>query len=226
MLYVIGDLHLGIGINKSMDIFGANWINHTKKINKNISKLSEDDTLLILGDISWANNIDEAKEDLLFLQKFNCKKILMQGNHDFWWSSIKKLNENFNMKFIKHGYFVYEEYAICIAKGSICPGDEKFDEHSQKLYTREYNRLEYSLKKAKDDGYKKLIVSLHYPPTSYNKEKTKYIEIIEKYNVEIVLYAHLHGEENFNCSLIGEYNNIKYDLVSGDYLNFEPKQIL
>ncbi len=226
MLYAIGDLHLGIGINKNMDIFGEQWVDHMKKIEDSVSKLKKTDTLLILGDISWAIKAVDAKEDLKFLEKFECTKYLTQGNHDYWWSSTKKLNEAFNLNFIKQGYFNYGEYAICVTKGSVCPNDLEFSRHDEKIYIRECNRLENSLKQAESEGYKKFIVLLHYPPTNCKKEKSRYIEIIENYNVEIVLYAHLHGKENFNSSLLGVHNKVRYELVSSDYLNFKVKKII
>ncbi len=226
MLYAIGDLHLGIGINKTMDRFGDNWLNHKEKLQKNSLILKEEDTLLLLGDISWAMNLKEAYEDLEFIQNMKGNKYLIPGNHDYWWSSTNKLNESFDMNFIKHGCFFYNDYAICVTKGSVCPNDLEFSKQDEKIYIREYNRLRNSLEKAKNAGYSKFIVLLHYPPTNVKKDRSKYIEIVEEFNVEILLYAHIHGSDNFNSSLIGSYNNVKYDLVSSDYLDFKPKRIM
>ncbi len=226
MLYVIGDLHLGIGINKTMNNFGENWFNHWDKLKESFSKLKDDDTIVIVGDISWGMNISEAYDDLKFIESFKGYKYLVQGNHDYWFSSINKLNNTFNLNFIKHGYFFYGEYAICVTRGSVCPNKDKFTEHDEKIYKRECNRLKMALQKSKDLGYNKFIVLLHYPPTNDNKDISLYVEIIESFKVEFVYYGHIHGSNNFNSSLIGNYNGVKYELVSSDFLNFVPKKIL
>ncbi len=226
MLYAIGDLHLSANMNKKMDKFGLNWINHTEKIKSNLLNLKDTDTLLILGDTSWGKTIDEAYEDLKLVDSFKGQKYLIQGNHDYWWSGKNKLKNELNLNFIKFGVIKYKDYAICCTKGSNCPSGDDFDEYEQKIYIRESNRLRNSLLQAKSEGFNKFIVILHYPPTNDRKENSLYTDIINEFNVKLVLYAHLHGEENFNASLLGIHKGTNYMLVSSDYLNFKAKEIV
>ncbi|MBU5488219.1 metallophosphoesterase [Clostridium sp. MSJ-8] len=226
-LYAISDLHLGFNLDKPMDIFGDNWKDHEDKIRNNwISKITEKDTVLIAGDISWGINQKESLEDLNWIESLPGKKIISKGNHDYWWNSISKLNKMFeNTKFIQNNFFTYEDYAICGTRGWICPGSDKFTEEDTKIFKREIIRLKLSLDSAKAAGYNKFIVMLHYPPTNEKFQKSEFIEVVEEYNVEKVIYGHLHGDA-LKRVYSGVHGNIDYIVTSADYLDFNPIQLL
>jgi uncharacterized protein len=224
MIYAISDLHLSLSNNKPMDIFGDIWKNHHDKIKQNwLNLVKEDDLVLISGDISWAMKFDDADKDLCFIEALPGKKIVIQGNHDYWWDSAAKLNERYkSISFIKNNYFTYKDYAICGARGWVCPNDTLFTKHDMKIYNREKGRLEASLSMAKKEGFNKYIVMLHYPPTNNKKEDSCFIDTIKKYEVEKVVYGHLHGQKNFKASIQGHYKGTNYYLASCDYINFYP----
>jgi len=226
-LWAISDLHLAINADKPMDIFGDNWSNHDEKIKENwLSKVSSEDTVLIAGDISWSMDIGEGMEDLDWIHKLPGKKILIKGNHDYWWSSITKLNLLYDdMDFIQNNFFTYKEFAICGTRGWNCPGTARFSVHDEKIYNRELIRLRISLDEAVKNGYKKIIVMLHYPPTNDKFEETELIRIVKEYNVGRVIYGHLHGP-SLNRLYEGNIEGIEYIVTSCDYLNFDPLKIL
>ncbi|TCT17007.1 hypothetical protein EDC18_101303 [Natranaerovirga pectinivora] len=226
-IYGIGDLHLSINSNKPMDIFGKKWIDHIHRIKKHwLECVKEDDLVLIPGDISWASTIEEAKEDLNFINDLTGKKVFIKGNHDYWWQSLQKMQEAYPaFHFIQNNSIVYKDtIGICGSRGWICPKSQGFNESDQKIYYRELNRLELSLESL-SSKIKDIILLLHYPPTNESKEPSGFTELIEKYKVKDVLYGHLHSEESFNTSLQGMHNGTEYHLVSSDYLNFKLKKI-
>ncbi|NBG89289.1 metallophosphoesterase [Isachenkonia alkalipeptolytica] len=230
-IYAIGDLHLSGDGSKPMDIFGDQWADHKKKIEENwLKKVKVSDGVLIPGDISWAMKFAEAEMDLMWLDQLPGQKFIIRGNHDFWWSSIKKMNRRFkNLFFVQNNCFTYEDAIITGTRGWISPNDRSFTEQDQKIYFREIQRLKRSLfeaAKEKKDGNQKVIVMLHYPPTNELKETTGFIEVLEDFEVDYVVYGHLHGTESFDASHKGEYNGIKYVLASSDYLNFNPVLII
>ena len=144
-LYAIGDLHFSTENPKPMNIFGDNWDNHEKKIADNWNETVEDgDTVLVLGDTSWAMNLNEAKADLDIIESLPGKKIFIKGNHDYWWSSLSKINAAYqseDMNFIQNGYFTYGDYAICGSRGWLCPNEVKFDSNDMKIYRSEERRV-------------------------------------------------------------------------------------
>lgn len=213
-----------------MDIFGEKWINHFDKIKENwIKHICEDDFVLHCGDLSWTMNLNDAKQDLDWLNSLPGKKILIKGNHDFWWSGINKLNSIYkNIKFIQNNYVPFKDYAICGSRGFNLEISEGQDEKQHfKILEREKIRMELSLKSAVKDGFKKIIYMIHYPPFTSNKEcinQNIFLDLFNKYNVEIVLYGHIHS--NFDNFYNREINNTNYYLTSCDYLNFTPLKIL
>ncbi len=226
-LWAISDLHLALNSDKPMDIFGEKWENHHEKIKNNwIEKISAEDTVLIAGDISWSMSISEGLEDLEWIHKLPGKKILIKGNHDYWWSSITKLNSLYeDMDFIQNNFFNYKDVAICGTRGWNCPGAARFTEHDEKIYNRELIRLRISLDEAVRSGYNKFIVMLHYPPTNDKFEETKLISILKEYNVSKVIYGHLHGP-SLNRLYEGNIEGVEYIVTSCDYLDFDPLKIL
>lgn len=227
-LYGIADLHLSFEADKPMDIFGENWADHEEKIKENwLKKIEDKDTVLIPGDISWAMKLQEAMTDLRWINSLPGRKILLRGNHDYWWSSISKMNNLFdNMFFLQNNYYMYKDYALCGTRGWTCPNDVKFDDHDKKIYDREIHRLRLSLESAKKDGFKKYIVMTHYPPTNEKFEKSGFVDIYEEYKVERVIYGHLHGKDSFKMGLNGIYNNVDYILLSCDFVDFNPVKIM
>jgi uncharacterized protein len=227
-LYTISDLHLGFNVEKPMDIFGVKWKDHCDKIKENwLSKIKEEDMVLIAGDISWSLKETDSKYDLDWINELPGKKIISKGNHDYWWGSISKLNKMYeNTKFLQNNFYVYEDYAICGTRGWVCPGGDKYTSKDEKIYSREQVRLKLSLESAKSQGFKKFIIMLHYPPTNEKFEESEFTKIIKEYKVEKVIYGHLHGPVLLGNLLNGYFENVEYILTSADYLDFNPKRIL
>ena len=227
-LYAIADLHLSNYVNKPMDIFGPHWARHDEKIKEDwLSRLKDEDVILIPGDISWAMNLQEAMIDLKWIAQLPGRKILLKGNHDYWWASISKLNNIFpNMNFLQNNFFPYKDYAICGTRGWVCPNSKKFTQQDEKVYQREVKRLKLSLEEAVKTNFKKIIVMLHYPPTNDEFEASLFTEVIKAYDVEIVVYGHLHGKDAYDAGLKGEHDGIIYHLVSSDFLDFRLLKIL
>lgn len=227
-LYAIGDLHFSTAVNKPMNIFGDNWENHEKKIIDSWnSKVNKNDTVLIVGDTSWGINMDEATFDLDIIHNLPGKKIYVKGNHDYWWTTVAKLNKLYeDMSFLQNNFYSYNEYAICGTRGWICPNDVKFTEDDEKIYKREAHRLKLSLDAAKKAGFKKVIVITHYPPTNDKLEPSLFTDIYEEYKVEKVIYGHLHGKESFKMGLEGIREGVEYKLVSCDYVDFNLVKIM
>lgn len=226
-LYAIADLHLSFSSSKPMSKFGKNWIDHYKKIETNwTNKIKSDDTVLISGDISWGMRLKDALDDLNFIHDLPGKKILIRGNHDYWWSSISKLNSLFDdMFFIQNNFTTYNDYAICGTRGWLCPGDASFEESDIAIYNREKIRMELSLKNAKKSNFNKIIFLIHFPPTNDKFERSEFIDLFEEYSVEKVIYGHLHGPFDKNRIYNWKENKIDYYLTSCDYINFSPIKI-
>ena len=220
-IYSISDLHLGISSDKPMDIFGPKWENYLDILKENWqSTVKPEDLVLIPGDISWAMYINEADEDFRFLHELNGIKLVSKGNHDYWWETLQKLNRYTEEKgfssihFLHNSVYVYENIAICAAKGY--PDNGKSEE-DQKLYRRELSRLQLSLDMAKKSGAKIIYVMLHYPPTL----QSEFAGLMEAYGVSRCLYGHLHGSSH-QIATEGIYGGVEYKLVSADYLRFKP----
>ena len=226
-LYVIGDLHLSLGGDKPMEVFGAHWDAHYEKVKSNwLECVSESDTVIIPGDISWAITFEGAKIDLEWIHQLPGKKIIFKGNHDYWWVSKTKMDPVFDsINFVHNTFGVYEDYAICGTRGWICPGEE-FTLEDEKIYKRELMRLENSIKQALESGFDKIIGVLHYPPTNEKKEPSGFTELFQKYDIKQVVYGHIHGKSNFRNALKGSYNGVNYHLTSCDFLDFKLLQLL
>ncbi|MBX9138886.1 MULTISPECIES: metallophosphoesterase [unclassified Clostridium] len=226
-LYAISDLHLALSTDKPMDIFGAHWTNHDEKIKNNwIEKITEDDTVLIAGDISWSMKHDDSKKDLDWIDSLPGKKIISKGNHDYWWSSISKLNSMYNnTKFLQNNFYEYNDYAICGTRGWIDPSSDKFNSKDAKIYAREQIRLRLSLDSAKNAGYTKFIVMIHYPPFGEEGKDSDFMKIFKEYQVEKVIYGHLHGPSNIKA-IEGNIEGVEYIMTSCDFINFNPVRLL
>ena len=228
-IFAIADLHLSFRVPKPMNIFGDNWSGHEEKIRKDwIEKVTENDLVVLPGDFSWETYLADTKLDFEYLKNLPGKKIMLKGNHDYWWSSQNKVVYAYpDMFFLKNNFFVYKDIAICGTRGWLCPNDTKFDESDKKIYERECIRLKLSLNAAVNGGYEKnMIVMLHYPPMNDKHEESGFTDIIKEYNgVNTVIYGHLHGRESIDGRFEGMLNGAEYRLVSADYLNFTPVKI-
>lgn len=229
-LYAMGDLHLSFSVDKPMDVFGSVWKNHPKKIEKNWRKqITEQDTVVLTGDHSWGKNLQEAMADLQFIEGLPGRKILLRGNHDMFWDAkkTKKLNDLFagRLFFLQNNFAAYEDYALVGTKGYCYEGLDS-PEHFEKILERELQRLRQSFEAAREAGYGKFLMFLHYPPTSIGEMESGFTRMAEEYKVRQVIYSHCHGKERFQDSFLGDVNGIEYKLVSGDYLKFRPELIL
>ena len=223
-IFAIGDLHLSNSLpEKSMEKFG--WIRHQQRIFENWEQnVKDEDIVLLVGDISWAMKLEDAFADLAEIAKMKGQKILIKGNHDFWWQSLNKIkNYDEHMFFMQNNVYEIEDYVICGRRGWFCPNRIKFDEHDEKTYKREVLRLESSLILASKCN-KQIILLLHFPPTNDEKQESDFTRLIQSYKVKTVIYGHLHGQESFNLSYKGLVDDVNYHLVSADYLDFKLKR--
>ncbi|MGB5824515.1 MAG: metallophosphoesterase [Proteocatella sp.] len=225
-IYAIGDLHLSSNDKKPMDIFG--WINHKEKIFESWKTLvKEDDIVIIAGDTSWALKFEEAMLDLDEIAKLKGKKIIIKGNHDYWWQSLAKMKKSYpGIEFLHNNHVIINNYIFYGTRGWICPNDTKFTSEDQKIYKREIERLKYSLASYKGDtsDLTKIVV-MHYPPVNDRHEDSEVLSILKEHEIEHMIYGHLHGEESFNSVYEGCFNETNFHLVSCDYLNFKLKKI-
>lgn len=232
-IYVIADLHLSFSKNKPMDIFGDNWENHAKKIKDNwINKVKDNDTVILPGDFSWAMYLDDTKEDFEYLNNLPGRKILLKGNHDYWWTTLKKLREfvkdnNFKkIDFLYNNSYLVEDKIIVGTRG----WNILDNENDSKMIKRENARLELSILDGinKYGNNKEIIAFMHYPPINknsiINNEKNEFIKTFEKYNIHKCYYGHLHGKSH-NEAIEGIIQNIEYKLISADFLNFNLLEI-
>lgn len=233
-IFAIADTHLGLEVDKPMDIFGSQWQDHEKYLAENWKNTVQDnDTVVIPGDISWAMHLEEARADLSFLDQLPGRKILIRGNHDYWWSSIAKLEkfcaqENLtSLAFLRNNAFLIEpDTVICGTRGWILPDDPDFAEADEKVYRRELGRLELSLQCAVKLGGKecRLIVCLHYPPYNRERKHSAFTDILGAYHVEHCVYGHIHGELTDPARGI-VIEGVRYSLVASDALGFKPLRL-
>lgn len=226
-LYAIGDLHLSLGASKPMDVFGGNWVGYMDSLKEGLSTVTEHDTTVLLGDLSWAVDIESATPDFAFINEIPGKKIILKGNHDYWWSTAAKFykfceEKGFSRQFIlNNNCYEYENWAICGTRGWFFDL-ARSSEHDEKVFRRELIRLETSLKAA---GEKQKLVFLHYPPLYKGYECKEILELLEKYQVRRCFYGHLHGPSH-KMAMEGLWNGVEYRLVSADYLNFKPYPVI
>lgn len=223
-IYAIADLHLSFAQDKPMNIFGKAWENFEEKIEYNWNRTVKDtDTVLICGDHSWALKLEEAVPDLQFIGKLAGRKVLIKGNHDLWWQSLRKIKQVLpeSISLIQNSHVEVEGKYICGTRGWISPNDENFTEHDLKIYRRELQRLRNSLESAKLKGGKDIIVMLHYPPFNSKNEPTDFVHLMQEYGVKTCVYGHLHGLAQQNA-VTGNVDGITYYLVACDYVDFTP----
>ncbi len=224
-LFAISDLHLPFGEDKPMDIFGG-WDNYTERLLSNWQKIvSNDDTVVIPGDLSWTVKLDDALPDFEFLHKLNGKKIILKGNHDYWWSTANKINtflneNNFDdIKILHNNSISVDKFAVCGTRGWVYDGTGEFDE---KVVLREAGRLETSIKMGIELGGE-LKVFLHYPFAYGDYVCKEIFDVLKKYDIKKVYYGHIHGAGKYK--LVGEYEGISLQNISSDLVGFVPQII-
>lgn len=230
-LYAISDLHLPIGVDKPMDIFGSKWINYVERLEKNWKNIvTDNDTVVIPGDISWAMYLEESIPDFAFIDSLPGRKIISKGNHDYWWTTMSKLNkfleenEFESIEFMQNNAIMYKNIAICGTRGWSYLGTGEASEDDKKIYERELGRLELSINDAKRYEPEKIIAFFHFPPINTDLEETGFSKILKENGIDLCLYGHLHNATRQNI-VEGEHDGIKYMLVSCDYRDFMPTKL-
>lgn len=226
-LYAIGDLHLCLGAPKPMDIFGGNWLGYMDKLEKGMSVIGPEDTTVLLGDLSWALDLEQAKADFAWINNIPGRKIILKGNHDYWWSTAAKFSkfcdENGfeNLYVLNNNSYEYENWSICGTRGWFYE-EERSTTHDEKVFKRELIRLETSLK---DAAERTRIVFLHYPPIYKGYVCEEIISLLKRYDVRTCLYGHLHGASH-GLAVEGSWDGIEYKLVAADKLDFHPHVVI
>lgn len=235
-LFTISDLHLSLNsvTDKSMEVFGKRWQNYVEKLKKNwCSLVSENDTVVLAGDISWALSLDEAEEDFRFIESLPGKKIIGKGNHDFWWQTMNKLNKFkekntlASVSFLYNNAFVADDFIICGTRGwfydPTCdniPADTDF----AKIIARETVRLRMSLDAAnklkEENPEKEILVFLHFPAVWADKSADEILAVLKEYDVGRCFYGHIHGSYDMMGNF--EAEGIRFTITSADFLHFTP----
>lgn len=223
-IYAIGDLHLSFapGLDKPMDIYGGEWVDHTERLKNNwIHTIKPEDTVILAGDISWALKLTEAVDDFMWIDKLPGRKVVFKGNHDLWWNGIQKMNSMFeSITFVQNTSYEAEGYFLCGSRGWVCPGSDEFSLQDERIYKRELLRLGMSFDDAPAGA--RIIGVLHYPPSSGNTAGSGFTDAFEAAGAEMVVYGHLHGADAYKNGLQGNYKGVEYRLVSLDYLKCMP----
>ena len=225
-LYAIGDLHLCLGAPKPMDIFGGAWVGYMDKLKEGLSVIGPEDTTVLLGDLSWALDLPSAKADFAWINEIPGRKIILKGNHDYWWSTAAKFHKFCaehgleNMFILNNNHFEYGGWAICGTRGWFFE-EERSGQHDEKVFKRELIRLEASLKSAGDLNK---LVFLHYPPRYKGYECREILDLLEKYEVRRCFYGHLHGGSH-KLAMEGLWDGVEFRLVAADYLGFQPFKV-
>lgn len=230
-VYALSDLHLSFMVNKPMDVFGEHWDNYEERVKENVNNtLTNDDILLIAGDISWAMNMPETQKDFEYIASLNGKKIIIRGNHDYWWKSITRIREVLpqNVYALQNDAIKIGSYVICGTRGWVVPEKGKtLGAEDQKIFDRELIRLELALidARAKAEPSDEIICMLHYPPFNSELEESQFTNLIDRYGASKVVYGHLHGYTKISPTEPVEINGVKYYLTSCDKLRCVPKEI-
>ena len=229
-LYAIGDTHLSLSSDKPMDVFGGGWTGYVDKLREGFEIVSPEDTVVICGDVSWGMSLEEAKPDFSFLNALpGARKLLLKGNHDYWWNGITKLRERApdqTFYFLQNDCVKFGNIVICGSRGWTCPGSSDYTAHDEKLYLREAERFKLCFKQVEkvfEDG-DELIAMVHYPPFSRTSPSTLFTRLFEENGVKKVVFGHIHGENYFPFRTVK--NGIEYVLTSCDKVGFSLQKIL
>lgn len=225
-LFAIADTHLSLSADKPMDIFNG-WSDYVQRLQKNWRAVVTDgDTVVIPGDVSWAMSLEGAEKDFAFLESLPGRKILMKGNHDYWWNTAAKMERFFaengltTMEILHNNCRFYGDVALCGTRGWFYELDNQ-GTHNEKVLLREVGRLETSLKAA---GDREKLCFLHYPPLYQGYQCPEILRLLREYGVKVCCYGHLHGASH-RRALQGDRGGTAFYMVSGDYLGFHPKKI-
>ncbi len=244
-LYAIGDLHLHFGCENPVRAQRNDplWKDHEKRFEHLAAKIRPEDTLVLVGDHSWGKKLEQCREDLDFIRRLPGTKVLLRGNHDMFWDAGRTpaLNRAYEgqLFFLQNNHASFGPVALVGTKGFTFEGpffldrrgrvmgwDREEELRAEKLVQREAARLRESFESARRDGFSRFILFLHYPPTSILEEDSVFTRMAMEYGAEQVIYAHSHGESRYADSILGMYRGIRYRLVSGDYLRWDPEMIL
>ena len=236
-LYVMADLHLSSDGKKSMEIFGARWSDYMNKIRRNWSAvITDEDTVIVPGDISWALRLEDAREDLLFLNSLPGKKLIGKGNHDFWWTTVKKMREMMvengidTIDFLYNNAYRFEDCIVCGTRGWFV---EENQQHTvgnadyMRIVSREVIRLKLSLDEAVklrgDDTALPILVFLHFPPVWNGFVCREIVDALHEYGIKTCYFGHIHGA--YYMPRTTEFEGIEFILTAADALNFSPMPI-
>ena len=227
-LYAIGDLHLSLGSDKPMDVFGGGWDNYIEKIKSGFSLLGQDDVCVLCGDTSWAMTLEESLNDFLFINELPGKKIILKGNHDYWWATVAKMKAYFtqngivDIDILHNNAFFIDKVAICGTRGWLT--DVEYDtEHNLKIMARETARLRASLQAAGDADEK--LCFFHYPPRFKDMICRDIIDAMTEFGVKKCWYGHIHSHGR-HFAVQGNVDGIVYEMVSADFVDFIPQKII
>lgn len=225
-LFAIGDPHLSLGSNKPMDVFGGAWEGYVDKLLAGFGIVKPEDTVVLCGDLSWGMSLEQAERDFAFLDALPGRKLLLKGNHDYWWTTAAKMNRFFTdhgfttLEILHNNCHFYGDVALCGTRGWFYEEDQ--EGHNEKVFNRELIRLEASLKSA---GEREKLCFLHYPPLYEGYACPEIIALMEQYGVKQCYYGHLHGGSH-RLAVEGVRGEVEYHLVSADYLRFVPRLVL
>lgn len=223
-LFVIADLHLSLGTNKPMDIFSG-WNDYEKRLEKNWRAIvTDNDTVVIPGDISWAMKLNETYEDFKFINNLPGKKLFLKGNHDYWWDTRRKI-ENYlaenrfdTIEIVFNSAVPVENFAVCGTRGWFYDAEKDSD---KKILNREVGRLRTSITEALKTGLEP-VVFLHYPPVYGGQRCNEILDVLKEYDIKKCYYGHLHGSRVTQRAVMGDFEGINFKLISSDYVKFMP----
>lgn len=225
-IYAIGDLHLSFGVDKPMDVFGEIWKDHPNKLIYGFQEIQENDWVILAGDTSWAMTLEQAAPDFAFVDALPGKKLLIKGNHDYWWETATKTKRCFaehgihSIDILHNNAFLYEDTAVCGTRGWFLDQEDQ----SGKVYRRELCRLESSLKAGQALGARRTVCALHYPPLYLGYECREITDMLADYRVDCCLFGHLHGASH-KLAVTGLHKGVEYRLVSADAIGFVPQLV-
>ena len=226
-LYAIGDLHLSLRVDKPMDVFGGGWVNYVEKIKNGFQGLGRQDMCVLCGDTSWGMQLEEALDDFLLIDSLPGKKIILKGNHDYWWNTAAKMKTFFeanginSIDILHNNSYLYDGTAICGTRGWFAD-EELSAEQNEKIMAREVMRLRASLQAAGNANVK--LCFFHYPPRFKNTVCHDLISVMNEFGVKSCFYGHLHGEGH-RLAVRGMVEGIEYEIISADYVDFIPQRV-
>ena len=231
-LFAIGDLHLTFSDpSKTMSVFSG-WENYQERIEQNwLNTVKPEDTVVLAGDISWGMSLRQAEPDFRFINGLPGRKIILKGNHDYWWCTLKKMEGFFaengfdTLNILHNNHYEYSGFGICGTRGWVNGTDNDRDQQDEKVLKREVQRLETSIRSAIDAGLEPLVF-MHYPPIFASNFNYDILEVLYRYKVKACYYGHIHGRSAHALCVLNTYDDIDFHLIAGDYIQFEPVKVM